>query len=221
MWSPMAGILSTETSGMARSNAWRRPWARVRPQFARSTSTSARPRPLPWRTQGSRHEGQRPAGTAVEGLLERLHVDLRHLAAWPPSPDRRPRGPGSGASPAAVRGTTCQDQPEAVLEPATRTRLPAIRDERVPVAVDLGLVPARDPKRDRLVEAEVRPAVQRGERCARASFEDRRSAGHPLVATRGSQRGAILAHDPAVREQVRCTSSRRPPWPDRRTTGTG
>src|ERR687891_2294251 len=42
-------------------------------------------------------------------------------------------------------------QPESVLEPSARARLAAVRRERIPQSVDLGLVLALDDERDGLV----------------------------------------------------------------------
>src|SRR6185295_14160775 len=57
-------------------------------------------------------------------------------------------------------------QPEPVLQPAARSGLAAAGGERVPVAVDLGLVGAVDRERDRLAELELRTTVDAGERLA-------------------------------------------------------
>jgi hypothetical protein len=79
------------------------------------------------------HRLHRPAGTLRVGVVDQLAQPAR---------DDLPR------------------QPEAVLEPAARPGLAAARRQRLPQPVDLGLVVAVDDERHRLVEPELRAAVE-------------------------------------------------------------
>src|SRR6185312_4306747 len=74
----------------------------------------------------------------------------------------------------------------------------AVREERVPVAVDLGLVVAIDRQRDRLGERELRAAVEPDERASAEGEVDRDDRA--LRAARGLARRGIDAVDPAVGE---------------------
>jgi hypothetical protein len=71
-------------------------------------------------------------------------------------------------------------QPEAVLAPAAGALAAAVADDRVPVAVGLLLVVGVDHERDRLVEVELRPAVEADERHAQDRELDREHV--PLLA---------------------------------------
>ena len=130
--------------------------------------------------------GCRPDGAGVE----LLHLQQRgHRAV-------APRLVGIAHQLGEARGHDLPGQPVAVLQPAARPLLAAVR-QLVPVVVDLVLVGAFDEERDRLVEAELRAAVDRGERLAVQHEFDRE--GHPCLA-RPSFAVVGDALDPRVRE---------------------
>src|SRR5207244_4990048 len=81
-----------------------------------------------------------------------------------------------------------------------------VGEERLPVAIDLGLVVAVDRQRDRLGELEIRAAIQPDERSAgeREVDGDDRSRG----AARRVGRRAVDAIDAAVREERRVVPGR-------------
>ena len=98
-----------------------------------------------------------PAG----GGLQRGQVELLH-AEHGLHRSLRPPWSGSFSSSTMPIGHDLPGQAVLVLEPAARALLAAL-GELVPVVVDLVLVGAVDQQRDRLVEGELRAAVDGGE----------------------------------------------------------
>ena len=76
---------------------------------------------------------------------------------------RLPSGSGAAEVVAHLARHDLPGDAEAVLEPAAGAVLTAALDERLPVAVDLGLVGAVDLEGDGLGEGELRAAVERRE----------------------------------------------------------
>jgi hypothetical protein len=97
-------------------------------------------------------------------------------------------------------------QPESVFEPSAGARLASVRGERIPHPVDLRLVLALDDERNRLVEAEVRPAVEALEVLAVEREVDRQDhPGRPAGRVGG---GAPDLVDAAVGQQARVEPGR-------------
>ena len=168
----------------------------------RRVSASRRPRLTPADAHASRarrSDGRVTSARVVLSCgrrrLDRGDVDLPHLE------HRRHRPLGL----LLVRVREQLDQPrgndlpreaEAILQPAARAFLAALRERR-PVAVDLLLVGAVDLERDRLVERELGAAVQRDEllpveleprrpsRCRRRAAPPRRSGRRRRSASSG------------------------------------
>jgi len=120
---------------------------------------------LALQTVGPRRTHLRPAGGGqrlqppVGGVLRRGDLYLAHLEHRLHSPAGTP-GIGIVEQLIEPARNDLPGQPEAVLEPPARTRLAAVRRERVPQPIDLGPVVAADDERDRLVEREVRTTVE-------------------------------------------------------------
>ena len=97
-------------------------------------------------------------------------------------------------------------QAESVLEPSARPRLASVRRERIPQPVDLLLVLALDDERHRLVEAEIRSAVEALEVLAIEREIDRQD--HPGRPAGRVGRGAPDLVDAAARQQARVEPGR-------------
>ena len=98
-------------------------------------------------------------------------------------------GSGSESSSGSRVGTTCQERPNRSLSQPHWSLAAAVGGERLPVAVDLGLVGARDLEGDRLGEGELRAAVEGDERLA-VQLELHRQRG----ALRLGLVGAVAGH---------------------------
>ena len=98
--------------------------------------------------------------SAVRRPLQRVEVELRHLASL-----RSPASPGRGhcrRAPRPARWAPPAGTARTLLQPIALSRLAAL-GELAPVVVDVLRGLAVDHKRDRLIELELRPTVQRHE----------------------------------------------------------
>ena len=109
---------------------------------------------------------------------------------------------GSGSVIAFVRatGVICQDRPHLSLHQPQALSCAAVADDRVPVAVRLGLVGGRDLERERLVVLERRPAVEAEARDAQHGELDGQHV--PLLPRREVARRAVHRADGRVGKRL-------------------
>ena len=138
-----------------------------------------------------------PEVSAVRGCLERCDVELAHLEHRGHRA-LRPLRVGVGEQLVEPLRDDLPRQPPAVLAPPAGALLAAVGGERRPVAVDLLLVVAADGQRDRLVELELRSAVEHREG-ATVELEGHRHHGAGLARPRLAELRDV--GDPRVREE--------------------
>src|SRR5690606_25703860 len=152
---------SSRSTSARPSATCRRTWQRRR---GSSTPRSRRTTGRAWARWPSTDPSRGPAAPALSrsgpgGVQQPLNVDLLHPLHGLEDPPRH-LGVRVAQQPGQLTGDDLPGQAVAVLQPPARPLLTAL-GELAPQLVDLLLRLAVDKERDRLVEGELRPAVER------------------------------------------------------------